>query len=101
MATKLTKALSDREDGLTFDAENVTVGEYLDRWLKDNVEGNVGPRTLSNYQLQVRQHIRPALGRIKLKSSPLPTYRPCTARNSIPASPLRAFATSTLSCTGP
>ena len=26
------------------------------------------PRTLSNYQLQVRRHIVPALGRIKLKS---------------------------------
>ncbi len=67
VAAKLAKALSNREDGLTFDAENVTVGEYLDRWLKDSVEGNVGPRTLSNYQLQVQQHIRPALGRIKLK----------------------------------
>lgn len=68
VAARLAKALSDREDGLTFDAKNVTVGEFLDRWLKDSVEGNVGPRTLSNYQLQVRQHIRPALGRIKLKA---------------------------------
>jgi len=67
-AKKLAKALSDREDGMVFDAENLTVGEYLDRWLKDSVEGNVGPRTLSNYQLQVRQHIRPALGRINLKA---------------------------------
>src|SRR5215212_817166 len=66
-AKKLAKALSDREDGVIFDADNLTVGEYLDRWLKDSVEGNVGPRTLSNYQLQVRQHIRPVLGRIKLK----------------------------------
>jgi integrase len=68
VAKKLAKGLSDREDGVVFDTENLTVGEYLDRWLKDSVEGNVGPRTLSNYQLQVRQHIRPALGRIRLKT---------------------------------
>src|SRR3954447_2848581 len=68
VAKKLAKALSAREDGVVFDAENLTIGEYLDRWLKDSVEGNVGPRTLSNYQLQVRQHIRPALGRIKLNA---------------------------------
>src|SRR5215210_5461503 len=68
VAKKLAKGLSDWEDGVVFDAENLTVGEYLDRWLNDSVKGNVGPRTLSNYQLQVRQHIRPTLGRIKLKT---------------------------------
>ena len=68
VAKKLAKALSDREDGVIFEAENLTVGEYLERWLKDSVEGNVAPRTLSNYHLQVRQHLRPALGRIKLKA---------------------------------
>jgi integrase len=68
VAAKLTTGLSDREDGVIFDAENLTIGEYLDRWLKDSVERNVGPRTLSNYQLQVRQHLRPALGQVKLKA---------------------------------
>jgi integrase len=68
VAAKLTTGLSDREDGVIFDAKNLTIGEYLDRWLKDSVERNVGPRTLSNYQLQVRQHLRPALGQVKLKA---------------------------------
>jgi integrase len=68
VAAKLTTGLSDREDGVIFEAENLTIGEYLDRWLKDSVERNVGPRTLSNYQLQVRQHLRPALGQVKLKA---------------------------------
>jgi integrase len=66
VAKKLNKAVSDREDGLVFAAENLKVGEYLQRWLKDSVEGTVRPRTLSNYQLQVRQHIIPVLGSIKL-----------------------------------
>ena len=68
VAAKLARAVSDREDGLVFDAGNLKVGEYLERWLKDSVEGNVRSRTLSNYQLQVRRHIVPALGRIQLKT---------------------------------
>jgi integrase len=68
VARKLTKALSDQEDGLFFDAGNLKVGEYLERWLRDSVEGNVRPRTLANYELQVRRHIKPALGEIQLKT---------------------------------
>lgn len=68
VAKKLNKALSDREDGLIFEAGTLKVGEYLERWLKDSVEGNVRSRTLSNYQMQVRRHIVPALGRVQLKN---------------------------------
>ena len=46
VAAKLARAVSDREDGLVFDAGNLKVGEYLERWLKDSVEGNVRSRTL-------------------------------------------------------
>jgi integrase len=63
---KLTKAMTDRDGGLAFDSGKQTVGEYLDRWLEDSVRDNVKPRTLSNYRLQVREHLRPALGSIKL-----------------------------------
>jgi integrase len=35
VAEKLAKALANRADGLVFDAGTLTVGEYLDRWLKD------------------------------------------------------------------
>src|ERR687889_24826 len=66
VAKKLTKAMADRDGGVTFDAENQTVGEFLARWIDTSVKDNVRPRTLSNYQLQVRQHIIPALGRMKL-----------------------------------
>ncbi|MGB3680936.1 MAG: site-specific integrase, partial [Rubrobacteraceae bacterium] len=34
---KLTKAIADRDGGLVFDADNMTVGEYLERWLEDSV----------------------------------------------------------------
>jgi integrase len=60
--------MADRDGGVTFDAGTQTVGEYLDRWLTDSVRDSVKPRTFSNYSLQVRQHITPALGRVKLKN---------------------------------
>jgi integrase len=68
VAAKLAKALSDREGGLVFDAGNLTVGEYLDRWLAECVKGTVRESTFERYRYAVRPHIKPVLGRVKLKS---------------------------------
>lgn len=65
---KLAKAIADRDSGYVFDAQNQTVGDYLERWLKDSVEKNVSHRTFHNYRSQIHNHLVPALGRIKLKS---------------------------------
>src|SRR5215216_2372133 len=66
VADKLSKALSDRADGFVFDAGAMTVGEYLDRWLKD-IQDTVRQSTYERYEYAIRPHIRPALGNIKLK----------------------------------
>ena len=68
VAEKLTKALSDREDGFIFDAGTITLGEYLDRWLSDSVRDTVRENTFVRYEGIVRLHIKPTLGRVKLKS---------------------------------
>jgi integrase len=68
VAEKLTKAMADRNGGLTFDAKNQTVGEYLTRWLRDSVKGSVKSITFENHERLVRVHITPALGRVKLKA---------------------------------
>src|SRR5215207_3112223 len=68
VAAKLTKALSDREGGLAFDAGNLTLGPYLDRWLSDSVQGSVQETTYRRYEELARLHIKPALGGLKLKS---------------------------------
>jgi integrase len=68
VATKLAKALSDREGGLTFDSENLKLEEYLKRWLKDSVRGSVRDITYRDYEHLVRNHLIPALGTIKLKA---------------------------------
>jgi integrase len=67
VATKLTKALSDPEGGLLFDAGSLTIGEYLDRWLTDSVKDTVRPTTYQGYERIFRLHIKPTLGRVRLK----------------------------------
>jgi integrase len=66
VADKLARALSDRTQGLTFEAGNLKLGEYLDRWLPD-IHSTVRQRTWERYEQIVRVHIKPALGRVKLK----------------------------------
>src|SRR5919199_3366132 len=71
VAEKLADALSDRNKGVIFDDENTTVEDYITCWLEDSAKGDLAPRTYSNYRLQVRRHIIPALGRRRLsKLSP-------------------------------
>ncbi|CAN5894213.1 site-specific integrase [soil metagenome] len=74
-ARKLTRALSDRENGLTFDAGRITLGEYLERWLTDSVRGTVRPSTFERHEQIVRVHINPALGRVGLKNLTPPHVR--------------------------
>ena len=68
VAAKLSKALADREGGLTFDAGSLTVGEYLARWLSHSVQDTVSQKTYERYESIVRVHLSPALGRIRLKT---------------------------------
>src|SRR5215218_3671958 len=67
-AEKLAKALSDRADGIVVDDKNLTVGEYLDRWLSDCVRGTVRDSTYSRDKYLVTNHIKPSIGRVKLKN---------------------------------
>ncbi len=64
---KLIEALGNRAQGLVFDAGSITVGEYLQRWLKDSVRGTVRTSTYEVHRHMIEPHIVPALGPIKLK----------------------------------
>ncbi len=44
---KLARAVADRADGVVFDDGNMTVGEYLERWLSDCVRGSVRESTFT------------------------------------------------------
>jgi len=65
----LRKATAERDSGLVFEVENITLAEYLDRWLNGPVKTkNLKPITYEQYQRQVRVHIVPSLGQVKLRS---------------------------------
>jgi integrase len=67
VADKLIVALGGRAQGLVFDAGTLTVGVYLERWLKDSVKDTVSPSTYEVHRHMIEPHINPALGRLKLK----------------------------------
>jgi integrase len=68
VAEKLRKAMADRDGGLVFDAGSLTVETYMTLWLSDSVKGTVRISTFERHEQLFRGHIRPALGRVKLKS---------------------------------
>ena len=62
----LRKAVADADQGVVYDAQNLKLSEYLDRWLNDSVRGSVEPVTHESYERLVRAHVSPALGNVKL-----------------------------------
>lgn len=63
---KWIEALSNRSKGLNFDSGNMSVGEYLNRWLTDSVLDTVKVRTYEEYESIVRCHLVPTIGKTKL-----------------------------------
>ena len=67
VAEKLTKAMADRDGGFVFDVGSLTVEEYLNRWLTDSLRGTVRASTCERHEINVRVHVNPVLGRVRLK----------------------------------
>jgi integrase len=66
VARLLTKTLHDRDRGLPIVPERQTVAAFLERWLKESVEGRVAQTTLETYIQHCRLYLIPQLGRFKL-----------------------------------
>jgi len=64
----LREARAGADAGLLFDAGTVTLAGYLDRWLADSMKDTVRQRTYERYESIVRVHIKPSIGRVKLKA---------------------------------
>jgi integrase len=65
---KLAEAMGDAARGIVVDDKNLTVSEYLDRFLEDVQRGSVRESTYSRDRYLVTNHVKPALGRVKLKN---------------------------------
>jgi integrase len=63
----LRKATADRDGGLVFDAKNLKLGRYLERWLQDSVKGTVKQTTYEGYERLARVHLVPTVGDVKLR----------------------------------
>ena len=64
---KLQAAAVAVNDGTYQEPSKMTVGEWLDIWQKDYL-GGVKPFTVQTYSKNVRVHIKPALGAVKLEA---------------------------------
>ena len=64
---KLRKITSEIDEGTYFEPSDMPLGEWLDIWMKDYLR-DVKPRTVACYCSNVKNHIKPALGRIPLKA---------------------------------
>src|SRR5215217_3577414 len=64
----LREARANTDQGLLFDADNLKVGAYLDRWLSDSVSDTVKATTFERYEQITRLHLKPDLARVKLKA---------------------------------
>ncbi len=63
---KLRKLLEDRDAGIAYDSEGLTVERYMDRWL-ESIRDRVRPGTFKPYEAITRLHIKPTLGKTKLE----------------------------------
>ena len=64
---KLTELLDQANKSTLIEPSKDTLGQYLDRWERDWVASNVGPKTGERYRELVKTHIRPHLGAIPLQ----------------------------------
>lgn len=63
------KALSEfNNSGLNFVPAEISVSDYLDYWMTQYCETNLKPETLKNYRKKLKNHIKPALGKYKLRT---------------------------------
>ena len=72
---KLRQAMTDADRGLVFDAGAQTVSEYMLHWLEDFAKTDLAPRTYHNYKLQIRTHIIPAFGTMRLSKLDTPNVQ--------------------------
>jgi len=65
---RLAEARGDAARGIVFDAKGQSVREWLEHWLESVVRPHKTHRTYATHRQQVRSHIIPALGRVKLEA---------------------------------
>ena len=63
---RLAELLHQLDTGMFMKPGKTTLGEFLERWLKDYAWPNLAPRTAEGYEHIIRRHLIPALGNTAL-----------------------------------
>jgi integrase len=63
---RLSELLHQLDTGTLMKPNKTTLGEYLQRWLKDYARPNLSPRGFERYESIVRVHLAPSLGDVPL-----------------------------------
>ena len=71
---------SDAARGIVTDGQNLSVGEYLDRWMNDTVRGTIRESTCSRDKYLLTNHIIRNPGEHLPKSMPLVFPTPYSRR---------------------
>lgn len=74
VAQKLKEATVAIDNGTYIAPNKQTVGEWLDIWA-DTYLGGVKPFTVVSYKTQIKNHIKPALGAVRLEALDAPTIQ--------------------------
>jgi integrase len=72
---KLTALQRDLDRGVRVPEENWSLEDYLSHWLATVVRPHRAPKTFQGYELVVRRHILPTLGRRRLRGLSVPDVR--------------------------
>ncbi len=62
----LREMLGNADQGILPPKDKLTVAQWLDRWLEFIAPQKLRPETLKSYALQIRVHLKPTLGHIRL-----------------------------------
>lgn len=54
--------------GQHFEISDISFSDFIDLWMEQYCEVNFKPETIKNYVKKIKNHIRPAFGRYKLKT---------------------------------
>jgi integrase len=65
---KMTALRHERDTGGMFASTKGTVGEFIERWLKEYATPNLSPRTTEEYRSIYRSGIGPAMGSVPLRN---------------------------------
>ena len=74
----LTKVLRDLDTGLYVEQSQVTLGDFLDKWLDVVAKPRVSERTLADYRGNLSRYVRPTLEERRLQTSDPSKFKLCT-----------------------